>query len=111
MKNQKSEYPVMALREDLRQRANEKTARISRSVARLTSCELLPCPEYDEEVHFQFTLAEELMYLQNCRSALEKCIDAGAAVLRYRRADGTVTVTRFRMIGPARVRVWGLKSA
>ncbi len=111
MKNQKIEYPVVALREDLRQRANEKTARISRSVARLTSCELLPCPEYNEEVHFQFMLAEELMYLQNCRSALEKCIDAGSAVLRYPRADGSVTVTRFRMIGPARVRVWGLKTA
>ena len=108
MKNQKTEYPVMALRETLRQQAVEKATRINRSVARLTSCELLPCPEYDEEVHFQFTLAEELMYLQNCRSALEKCIDAGSAVLRFRRSNGTVTVIRFRMIGPARVRVWGL---
>ena len=81
MKNQKTEYPVMVLRENLRQQANEKTARISRSVARLTSCELLPCPEYDEEVHFQFSLAEELMYLQNCRSALENAASVASMVL------------------------------
>ena len=58
MKNQKTEYPVMVLREDLRQQANEKTARISRSVARLTSCDL-PCPEYGEEVEHQQGMTQE----------------------------------------------------
>ena len=112
MNNKKTEYfPISVLRENLRQRASGLAARLNRSVARLTSCDRLPCPEYDEEVSFEFQLAQELFYLQNCRSALEKCIHTGAAVLRYRRPDGSVTVTRFRMVGPSRVRVWGLQCA
>lgn len=111
MKNSKTEYPIMVLREDLRLRASEKANRISRSVVRLTSCDRLPCPEYPEEVSYEFQLAQELFYLQNCRSALEKCIESGSSVLRHRKTDGSVTVTRFRMVGPSRVRVWGLQSA
>ena len=102
------EYPIMTLREELRGLANAKANRLSRSVARLTSCDRLPCPEYGEEVRLEETLAEELFYLQQCRAALERCIHTGCAVLRYHRCDGSVTVTNFRMVGPSRVRVSGL---
>ena len=102
------EYPIMTLREELRGLANEKANRLSRSVARLTSCDRLPCPEYSEEVRFEEALAQELFYLQQCRAALERCIHSGSAVLRYHHPDGTITVTNFRMVGPSRVRVSGL---
>ena len=107
MKNQKIEYPVMVLRENLRQQANEKTARISRSVARLTSCDSLPCLEYGEEIKAEYALVQELFYLQQCRNALERCIAGRGSVLRYRWPNGAVTVTRMRKIGPNRVRVTG----
>ena len=103
-----TEYPIMTLREELRCLANEKAARLSRSVARLTSCDRLPCPEYGEEVRFEETLAAELFYLQQCRAALERCIHCGSAVLRYHQPNGELTVTNFRMVGPSRVRVSGL---
>ena len=61
MKNNKTEYfPISALRETLRQQASEKATRISRSVARLTSCDMLPCLEYGEEVQSEFAMAQEL---------------------------------------------------
>lgn len=111
MKNNRNEFPVMTLREDLRLQAANQTQRLSRSVGRLTSCELLPCLEYGEEIEYQQQLVERLMYLQYCREALEKCIHVGASLQRYRWRDGHVTVTRFRMVGPARVRVSGLLPA
>ena len=109
--NNNHEYPVMTLRETLRLQANEKAHRLSRSVARLTSCDRLPCPEYGEEVDFEQALADQLFYLQQCRATLERCIHSGNAVLRYHRNDGSVTVTSFRMVGPSRVRVTGLATA
>lgn len=108
--NQNREYPISLLREDLRQQANAVAARLSRSVGRLTSCDPLPCLEYGEEVAAEQALAQKLFYLQNCRNALERCIAAGGASLRYHWADGTVTRTRFRKIGPGRVRAYGLLS-
>lgn len=101
-------FPVDALRELLRQQAVDCSTRLSRSVARLTSCDALPCLEYGEEVQLEQALAEQLFYLQHCRNALERCIGAGGAVLRYRWADGRVTQTRFRRVGPSRVKVTGL---
>ena len=89
MKNKKTEYfPITSLREILRQRGTELTTRLSRSVGRLTSCDLLPCMEYGDEVAFQRSLAEELFYIQSCRNALERCIGNGGAAVRYRWADG-----------------------
>lgn len=108
-KSQPQFFPASELREQLRQRANGLTARLSRSVARLTSCDPLPCPEYDEEVRFQQELAQELFYIQNCRTALERCIAGSGANLRYRWAGGSVSVTRFRKVGPSRIRVTGLE--
>ena len=102
-------YLSVILREDLRQRANGLTNRLSRSVARLTSCDPQPCMEYDEEVQFQQDLAQQLFYLQHCRNALERCIGSGAATLRYRWPDGTVSRTTFRKVGQNQVKTVGLK--
>ena len=107
-KTQSQFFPASELRERLRLRANALTARLSRSVARLTSCDPLPCPEYGDEVLFQQELAQELFYIQNCRTALERCIAGGGAILRYKRPDGTVVTTRFRKVGPSRIKVAGL---
>ena len=111
MKKNTASYPVPALREELRLRGCAIAGRLSRSVARLTSCENAPCLEYGEEIEYQKQLIERLMYLQHCRDALEKCIHGGAATHRYRWRSGNVTVTRFRRVGPARIRVSGLQSA
>lgn len=107
--NKKTEYfPISLLREELRQRSVDHATRLSRSVARLTSCDSQPCLEYAEEIGTEQALAEKLFYVQQCRNALERCIGVGGAVLRYRWAGGAVTSTRFRKIGPNRVKVMGL---
>lgn len=109
MKNNKIEYfPISTLREELRLRACDHASRLSRSVARLTSCDRQPCPEYGEEVAAEHSLAERMFYTQHCRDALERCIEVGGTTLRYRWADGSVTHTRFRKVGPGRVKVTGL---
>lgn len=111
MKNNKKSqfFPISALREDLRLHATDLSTRLNRSVARLTSCDMLPCLEYGDEVKTEYALTEKLFYAQHCRNALERCIGVGGATLRYRWADGTCTVTRFRKIGPNRVKVTGLR--
>ena len=98
---------IPALREELRLQASDTATRLSRSVARLTSCELLPCLEYGEEVAYQQALAQKLFYLQHCRDAVERCIGSGGARLRYRWADGTLTHTRFRRVDHGRIQVKG----
>ena len=109
MKDNKTEYfPIPVLREDLRQRASEAACRLSRSVARLTSCDNLPCLEYGDEVKTEYALAEKLFYAQQCRNALEQCIARGAVALRYRKSDGVTVRTSFRKVGPNRVKVTGL---
>ena len=102
-------YLAVYLREDLRQQANALTTRLSRSVARLTSCDPQPCMEYEEEVQFQQDIAQRLFYLQHCRNALERCIGSGAATLRYRWPDGTVSRTTFRKVGQNQVKTVSLK--
>ena len=101
------EYPITTLRESLRLQAEAIAEKLRRSVSRLTSCDLLPCTEYGEELAYEHQLAEELFYLQSCRNALEQCISTGATRQRYRWRDGSVTVTRFRRVTPGRVRVSG----
>lgn len=108
-KNNAQYFPVFALREQLRQQAGDVTTRLSRSVARLTSCDPEPCLEYAEEVQFQQALAQRLFYLQHCRNALERSLAAKSATLRYRWPDGTITRTVFRKSGPNRVKVLGLR--
>ena len=112
MKNNKTKaqyFPISTLRETLRQQAVDQASRLGRSVGRLTSCDHLPCEEYGDEVKIEYALAEKLLYLQNNRNALEQCIAKGASSLRFRRSDGTVSVTRFKKIGPNRVKVFGLQ--
>lgn len=109
MKNNNfQEFPIPVLRETLRQRAGEHAARLARSVGRLTSCDELPCLEYGEEVRQEYALAEKLLYSQQCRNAVERCIASGATVLRYRWGSGIITRTTFRKVGPNRIRVKGL---
>lgn len=110
MTNKKNtkEYPIHVIREDLRQSSARQAALLARSVGRLTSYDIRPCTEYHQEVIAQYAVIDELLYLQQCRSALERCIASGAARLRYRWRDGQVTETCFRRTSPARVRVSGL---
>ena len=108
MKNKTTEYPINLLREELRQRALAVSQKLSRSVGRLTSCDSLPCLEYGQEVAAEEALAQELFYLQHCRSALERVIACRSVTLRYRLPDGTNVRTQFRKVGPARVRVTAL---
>lgn len=108
MKKQSEYYAAVFLREQLRQRAADLSAKLNRSVSRVSSWDL-PCMEYGDEVQTEHRLAEELFYLQHCRTAVERCLGKGGALLRYKRADGSVTVTRFRLVGPNRIRVTGLQ--
>ena len=112
MKNNKKQsqyFPISALRETLRLQAVDYATRLGRSVGRLTSCDMLPCEEYGDEVKTEYALAEKILYLQNNRNALEKCIAKSAASLRFRWSDGSVSVTRFKKIGLNRVKVFGLR--
>ena len=61
--NTTQQYPIPQLREELRQRANSLAMRLSRSVARLTSCDSLPCLEYGDEIQTEYALVQELFYL------------------------------------------------
>lgn len=101
--------PTRVLREQLRQRAVESSSKLSRSVGRLTSCDALPCLEYQGEVAREYAVVDQLLYVQNCRSALERCIAGKPARLRYRWQDGRVTVTRFRKVRQGCVQVYGLQ--
>lgn len=107
-KQNTKEYPIHIIREDLRQSSARQAALLSRSVGRLTSYDVRPCTEYGQEVAAQYAIIDELLYLQQCRSSLERCIASGAVRLRYRWRDGRVTDTRFRKTSPRRVRVSGL---
>ena len=107
-KTNSKEYPVHILREELRQHSVREAETLSRSVGRLTSYDIQPCPEYRDEVDSQYTVAERLLYIQHCRSSLEQCIAAGASRLRFRWQNGRVTYTRFRRTAPARIKVSGL---
>lgn len=104
-------HPISSLREDLRQQAVAVSSKLARSVARLTSCDPMPCLEYGEEIAYQRQLAERLFFLQNCRNALERCIPGKTVVLRHRWADGTCSRVTFRKVGPGRVKVTGLAMA
>ena len=101
--------PARILREQLRQRAMDASRQLSRSVGRLTSCDALPCPEYQGEVDREYAVVDQLLYIQNCRSALERCIAGGTARLRYQWRDGRVTVTRFRKVSQGGIQTHGLQ--
>ena len=107
-KNKNQYFPAAELRERLRTEAMTLAEKLARSVGRVTSWEALPCLEYGEEVQKEYALAQRLFYLQQCRDAVEHCIDGKNAVVRYRWPDGTTTRTSFRLVSPNRIRVTGL---
>lgn len=110
MTNKKNEYfPAAVLREHLRTQSLELAQKLARSVGRVTSWESMACLEYDEEVQKEYALAQQMFYLQKCRTALEHCIGGKDATVRYRWPDGSVTRTSFRMASPNRIRVTGLR--
>ena len=107
-KKNAQEYPIQVLREKLRRQSNAQAARLSRSVGRLTSYDVQPCPEYRRELAAEYAVIDRLLYAQHCRSSLERCIASGSARLCYRWRDGHTTETSFRRTAPGRVRVSGL---
>ena len=109
-KNNAHEYPIQVLREKLRRQSNEQAALLSRSVGRLTSCDVPPCLEYRQEVDAEYAVIDRLLYVQHCRSSLERCIASGSARLCYRWRNGETTETRFRRTAPGRIRVSGLRA-
>ena len=87
---------ILTLRQELQQRSTETALRLSRSVGRAASVDLLPCTEYAQEVAAQHLLAEELLFLQHCRAALERAVDKGGSRLVWRWQRGGSTQVRFR---------------
>ena len=99
--------PAEAAREDLRRRAVTQAEKLSRSDARLTSCDA-PCVEYTDEVLHEKAVIDDLLYYQHCRAALERCLKDQSATLRYRRQDGTVRTVSFQRLPLGRVSIQGL---
>lgn len=102
--------PVEGAREELRRRAVCQAEKLSRSVARLTSCDD-PCIEYADEVLHEKAVIDDLLFYQCCRAALERCLENKSAALRYKRQDGTVRTVSFQRQSLGRVKIQGLKPA
>ena len=99
--------PYDKAREELRRRAASQTEKLSRSVARLTSCDA-PCVEYADEVLQERAVIDDLLYYQQCRVALERCMENKSSALRYKRQDGTMITVFFRRMSLGRVKIQGL---
>lgn len=99
--------PAETAREDLRRQAVRQTEKLSRSVARLTSCDA-PCIEYTDEVLLEKAVIDDLLFYQYCRSALERCLANENSTLRYRRKDGTIQIVSFQRLSLGRVSIQGL---
>ena len=110
-KQSAKEYPTQIIREDLRRRSTQEAALLARSVGRLTSCDVQPCLEYRDEIASEHAVIDRLLYVQECRNSLERCIGAGSARLRYRWRDGRVTDTYFRRTAPGRIKISGLAAS
>ena len=96
--------PAETAREELRRRAVRQTEKLSRSVARLTSCDA-PCVEYADEVLYEKAVIDDLLYYQQCRAALERCLENKSATLHYRWQDGTVKTVSFQRLSLSRVSI------
>ena len=99
--------PAEDAREELRRRAACQTEKLSRSVARLTSCDD-PCVEYADEVLQERAVIDDILYYQQCRVALERCLANKVSGLRYKRQDGSVRTVSFQRLSLGRVKIWGL---
>ncbi len=87
---------ITAVRAQLQQQSMDTAERLRRSVSRAASVDNFPCTEYGEEVALQHRLAEELLFLQHCRSALERSIEKGASRLVWCWQSGERCEVRFR---------------
>ena len=96
--------PAETAREELRRRAVSQTEKLSRSVARLTSCDA-PCVEYTDEILQEKAVIDDLLYYQQCRAALERCLENKSATLHYRWQDGTVKTVSFQRLSLSRVSI------
>ena len=96
--------PAETAREELRRRAVRQTEKLSRSGARLTSCDA-PCVEYADEVLYEKAVIDDLLYYQQCRAALERCLENKSATLHYRWQDGTVKTVSFQRLSLSRVSI------
>jgi len=99
--------PAETAREELRRRAVNQVTNLSRSIARLTSCDD-PCIEYADEVLYEKAVIDDLLYYQQCRAALERCLENKSATLHYRWQDGSVKTVSFQRQSLGRVRIQGL---
>lgn len=99
--------PAEAAREDLRRRAVSQAEKLSRSVARLTSCDA-PCVEYADEILLEKAVIDDLLFYQHCRAALERCLENKSATLHYRWQDGSVKTVFFQRLSLGRVKIQGL---
>ena len=99
--------PVEGAREGLRRRAVSQTEKLSRSVARLTSCDA-PCVEYADEVLHEKAVIDDLLFYQHCRATLERCLANESSTLRYREQDGSVKTVSFQRQSLGKVRIQGL---
>lgn len=102
------EYPISTLREYLRQCSTAQAELLSRSVRRMTSYDSRACTEYHCEVADEYAVIDRLLYLQQCRNSLERCINSGSSRLRYRWQDGRTTTTCFCRTSPGKVKVSSL---
>ena len=96
-------YNAMKLREQLRVRAVEIERELGRSVGRLTSYDETACPEYVEVLDDQYRLVNRLLYIQNCRRALESCMAFGFSRMKFRSRCGVVTTAWFKKTSMGRV--------
>lgn len=87
---------ITAMRQQLQRQSVETAQQLSRSVARAASVDYLPCLEYGEEVERQRQMAEELLFLQHCRAALERAIPRGCSRMVWHWREGSSTEVRFR---------------
>ena len=87
---------ILTVRALLQQQSTDTAEQLRRSVARAASVDFLPCREYGAEVARQQALAEDLLFLQHCRSALERAVDKGSSRLVWRWQDGGSSDVRFR---------------
>lgn len=101
--------PVEGAREGLRRRAVSQTEKLSRSVARLTSCDA-PCVEYADEVLYEKAVIDDLLFYQHCRATLERCLANESSTLHYRRQDGSVKTVSFQRLSLGRVSIQGFKA-
>lgn len=76
-------FKVQTIRDLLREEAVKQTELLRRSVGRLTSYDAVPCVEYSDEVESQRDTLDRILYLQECRAALEKSLDSGYGRVRH----------------------------